>query len=127
MQSIRVVIADDYAGMVAALRAHLEHDARFAVVGVACDGAKAVELVLSHEPDVLVTDLNLPVLDGFSTIRRLRAARAGLKIVAMSGSFEKPVNDAALAAGADRFLPKDEILARLIETICDVVGAAPRV
>jgi DNA-binding NarL/FixJ family response regulator len=122
MRKIRVVIADDYFGMVAALRAHLEHDPRFVVVGVAGDGARAVELALEQEVDVLVTDLNLPVLDGFDAIRKLRAGGSVLKIIAMSGSFDGPINHAALAAGADRFLSKDEIVSDLIETICEVIA-----
>ena len=64
---VTVVLADDHVVVRQGLRALLESDPIFVVVGEAGDGHEAVELVKSRKPTVLITDLMMPGLDGLAT------------------------------------------------------------
>jgi DNA-binding NarL/FixJ family response regulator len=102
----RVLLVDDHAMFLAALRALLEHDERIEIVGETDNGAHALELDDELQPDVALVDLQLPVMDGFETTRRLLARRPQLRVVAVSGMSSEGVAERAAAAGAERFLFK---------------------
>ena len=86
------------------------------------DGAGALSKLEKRPYDLLLCDMNLPIHDGAEVIRRLRAVTrlAGLRILALSSTAE--LRDAALNAGADRFLQKPVPLATLIETIAELLS-----
>ncbi len=69
---IRVLIADDHRLFSEALEAILTADGRVEVVGHAADGAEAVKLALELEPDVVLMDISMPVMDGFQATRQIR-------------------------------------------------------
>jgi DNA-binding NarL/FixJ family response regulator len=71
-RGIRVLIADDHRLFSEALEAILTADGRVEVVGHAADGAEAVKLALELEPDVVVMDISMPVMDGFQATRQIR-------------------------------------------------------
>ena len=114
---IRILLADDHPIVREGLRAVLETQVDFEVVGTpqqAASGDEALRLALDLQPDILLLDLEMPVMDGVETIRRLRQQTTGLK----SGNHSHPRvivftafdNDeriiAALAAGANGYLLK---------------------
>ncbi len=70
-EKIRVVIADDEEGYRKALRQILSHTADIDLVGVAKDGVEALELVEEHDADVLLTDIDMPRMDGIECIAKL--------------------------------------------------------
>ena len=72
------------------------------------DGAEAVELAASEQPDLILMDLNLPVLDGWEATRRIHARRetSHIPVVAISAQCVGDWKDRALAAGARECLPK---------------------
>ena len=76
MSALRVAIADDHATYVRTLHLMLSADPDFDVVGTAEDGAAAVELVLATQPDVVLMDMHMPVMDGFDFLRELRKLQA---------------------------------------------------
>lgn len=82
---------------------------------IAPDGRAGVEAARTRKPDVVLMDLTMPVMDGWTAIRALRAdaSTARIPIIALSGSDAEGVAR-ALAAGADAFVPKpiDEALLR---------------
>ena len=82
---------------------------------VAGDGAVGLQCVATHAPDLLVTDLNMPVLDGLELLRRLRAdGHADLPVIVLTARADQRA--AAIAAGADAFLVKPVPLRQLGET-----------
>ena len=82
---------------------------------VAGDGAVGLQCVATHAPDLLVTDLNMPVLDGLELLRQLRAAgHADLPVIVLTARADQRA--AAIAAGADAFLVKPVPLRQLGET-----------
>jgi len=81
---------------------------------VAGDGAEGLNCVAAHAPDLLVTDLNMPVMDGLELLRRLRAnGHHDLPVIVLTARSDQ--RTAAAAAGADAFLVKPVPLRELAE------------
>jgi hypothetical protein len=75
---IRVLLADDDDCFVAALAALLATDGRLLVIGRAHNGREAVELATTHSPDVVLMDIDMPVMDGIEATRSRPLERSGL-------------------------------------------------
>ncbi|WP_219470266.1 response regulator [Nonomuraea rhizosphaerae] len=106
---IRVLLADDQTLIRAGFRALLSAEDDIEVVAEAADGEQAVALVLEHRPDVVLMDVQMPVMDGIEATRRIAADErlAGVHVVILTnyGLDEYVYN--ALRAGAGGFLVKD--------------------
>jgi len=81
---LRIVIADDQASVREGLVLLLGGLPDIEVVGAAADGQQALELVAEHEPDAILLDLHMPVLDGLGATRRLAAEHPGVAIVVLT-------------------------------------------
>jgi DNA-binding NarL/FixJ family response regulator len=120
-QKIRVVVADDHRLFAQALEAILATDDRIEVVGHAADGAEAVRLALSVEPDVILMDIAMPVMDGFQATKQIRKQKPAATILMLTGSNSRTDVDRAREAGAAGYVTKDRIAAELIDAILEVV------
>lgn len=111
----RILIADDDRAIRESLARALGLEGYDVVQ--ANDGAAALSLVESAQPDVAVLDVMMPNVDGLTVCRVLRAERNRLPILMLTARTETPDRVAGLDAGADDYLPKpfdlDELLARL--------------
>ena len=117
---IRVLIVDDSAYVRKVVREMLSYSPHLEVVGAARDGREALELVEALRPDVVTSDLMMPVLDGIGFVREQMRRRA-LPIVMMSSADENSLETlAALDAGAVDFVQKPTALAT--EKIFEVRG-----
>ncbi|MGA7503118.1 MAG: response regulator [Candidatus Sulfotelmatobacter sp.] len=74
----------------------------------ACDGLQALEMIGKHKPDVLLLDLNMPVLDGFATLRKIRenSQLSTLPVLAVTASAMRGDQERALEAGFDGYISK---------------------
>jgi DNA-binding NarL/FixJ family response regulator len=122
-RGIRVLIADDHRLFSEALQAVLSADGRVEVLAQAADGAEAVKLALELEPDVVLMDISMPVMDGFQATRQIRKQQPHASILVLTGSDSRTDVDRARAAGAAGYVTKDRIAAELIEAIFEI---APR-
>jgi DNA-binding NarL/FixJ family response regulator len=107
----------------------LEQDERFALAGRACNGREVVQIAEQCDPDAVVMDIEMPVLDGVEATRCLRAAAPELPIVAVSGhDYEERVLEIR-RAGADDYIRKarlaDELL-RVLVTLLDTANRGAR-
>jgi DNA-binding NarL/FixJ family response regulator len=118
--AIRVLIADDHRLFAEALEAILAADARIAVVGRAADGRQAVELTERHNPDVVLMDISMPLMDGIEAAKQLRAEGSDARVLMLTGSNSRTDVSRARAAGADGYVTKDRIAAELIDAIVEV-------
>jgi two-component system response regulator MprA len=111
----RILVAEDDRAVRESLRRALELEGY--VVAVAPDGGAALEAVINDPPDALSLDVMMPVLDGLSVCRRLRAQKNRTPVLILTARAEVPDRVSGLDAGADDYLPKpfalDELLARL--------------
>jgi len=120
---IRVVLADDDPAFLEALATAMEADGRFEVVGLAGNGAEAFQLGCWQEPDVVVMDVEMPVIDGFQAARLLRQSRPRSCVLMVSGSDEvtahrvTDVGVAAFVAKTD-FDSIPEVVAQLALDAC---------
>jgi two-component system nitrate/nitrite response regulator NarL len=115
----RIVLAEDEEDFLDALGRVLEQDGRFTVVGRARNGMEAVELVQRLNPELVVMDIEMPVLDGIEATRQLHESSPGLPVVAISGhDYEERVLEVR-AAGAVDYVRK----ARVEEELPDVLAA----
>jgi DNA-binding NarL/FixJ family response regulator len=120
-QKIRVVVADDHRLFAQALEAILATDDRIEVAGHAADGAEAVRLARSAEPDVILMDIAMPVMDGFQATKQIRKQNPAACILMLTGSNSRTDVDRAREAGAAGYVTKDRIAAELIDAILEVV------
>ncbi|MDI3406976.1 response regulator [Streptomyces cavernicola] len=121
---IRVVLVDDQALMRAGFRALLDAEDDIEVVGEAADGAAGLELVRAHVPDIALVDVQMPVMTGIETTRRIAAdpCLAGVRVVILTNyGLDEYVFD-ALRAGASGFLLKDTEPADLLQALGVVAG-----
>jgi len=119
---IRVLIADDHRLFGQALEPILATDERLQVVGHAGDGADAVQLALSVEPDVILMDISMPIMDGFQATKQIRKQQPRACILMLTGSNSRTDLDRARKAGAAGYVTKDRIAAELIDAIVEVVA-----
>ena len=120
--TVRVVIADDEAMVRAGLRMILDAEPGIDVVGEARDGERAIELVRSVRPDVVLMDVRMPRLDGIAATRRLLQSGAGARVVMLTTFDEEAHLHDALRAGASGFLLKSAPPERLLDALHTVAG-----
>jgi DNA-binding NarL/FixJ family response regulator len=114
---IRVLVVDDVDVMRALVRRVLDRDGRFVVVGEAADGRAAITETRLHQPDLVVLDLAMPVLDGLTALPELRTACPAARIVVLTGFAETAMGAAARAAGAVAYLEKGGDLGALVTNL----------
>jgi DNA-binding NarL/FixJ family response regulator len=107
LNNIRVALVDDHRLVRDGLAALLGREADIDVVGCAADGLDAVRLARDLHPDVLVTDLSMPGLNGLEAIRRIHAEQPGIKLLCLSMHDESRMVLAVLQAGANGYVLKD--------------------
>jgi DNA-binding NarL/FixJ family response regulator len=112
--TVRVLLVDDHTMMRDGLRALLGTASDIEVVGEACEGRKALDLVRTLAPDVVVMDVGMPELNGVEATRRIRAEHERVHVVALSTHTDGRFVNQMLDAGASGYVVKvaahDELL-----------------
>ena len=119
---IRIVVADDQGILRDALRAILDAQPDFTVVGTAVSGAAAATLARDASADLVLMDLRMPDSDGLDGLRRLRRAGAGTHVLILTTYADEEAARMALAEGADGYILKDVPF----ETLADGIRAVMR-
>ena len=122
--AIRVLLADDDRPFVEALQPLIERQPELLVVGSAGDGLAAIELAEELEPDAIVIDLHMPLLDGVSAVARLRRDHPSMCVIALTGDAQPALHRAVTEAGADAVLLKDEFVDVLVERLSSARAVA---
>lgn len=115
----RVVLADDHAIVSQGLEALLQ--ASFDLVGSVRDGRELVNLVTQLKPDVVVTDISMPGLNGLDAIRQIKKIRPLTKVVALTMHAEPALVAEALKAGASGYVLKSSAVEELERAIREVL------
>jgi DNA-binding NarL/FixJ family response regulator len=115
--TIRVLIADDHAMMREGLRALIEREKGMSVVGEAEDGNSAVELASEIEPDTVVMDVAMPVLNGIEATRRICRHQPRVKVIGLSMHSDVRYVAEMLKAGACGYVLKESVFRELARAI----------
>jgi len=128
---IRVLIADDHEIVRVGITRLLDTSDRIEVVGVACDGEEAVDRCRECDPDVVLMDLQMPVMDGIEATRAISRREDGPSVVVLTSFSDRRRITAALDSGAAGYLLKDsepeELLAGIEAAAQGASPLAPRV
>ena len=118
--TIRIVIADDHGVVRQGLRMVLALDPELEVVGEARDGAEVLSIARQLQPDVVIMDLIMPVMDGISATAAIRQELPGTEVLALTSALDDTTVVKAIRAGAIGYLLKDTGA----EELCRAVHAA---
>jgi DNA-binding NarL/FixJ family response regulator len=99
------------------LRELIEGQHELSVVATATDGLAAIELVDELAPDAAVIDLHMPLLDGVTTLARLRRDHPNLCLIVLTGDEASALHRAAKESGADDVLLKTQLVDALVERL----------
>jgi DNA-binding NarL/FixJ family response regulator len=117
---IRILIADDHGVVRQGLRMYLALDPELEVVGEAANGAEALRLTRELEPDVVLMDLLMPVMDGIAATEAIRRELPQVEVLALTSVLEDSAIYAAMRAGAMGYLLKDT----QADELCRAIKAA---
>ena len=118
----RIVIAEDHTILREGLRTLLSSSPDFDIVGEAEDGREAVECVAKFKPDLILTDLSMPKLNGMEAIREIKRESPKTKILVLTVHKTEEYILATLKAGADGYLLKDSNHAELLAAVRHVLS-----
>ena len=117
--NIKVLLADDDELFLESLRTLIEGQPELSVVGAAHNGLEAIELADRMNPDAVVIDLHMPLVDGVTAVARLRRDHPNLCLIVVTGDADRSLHQAAVTAGADGVLEKHELERRLVERLAE--------
>ncbi|MEW5956746.1 MAG: response regulator transcription factor [Chloroflexota bacterium] len=117
MSGSRVLIVDDMARVRRDLRTVLALTGLVDIVGEAGNGEEAVRQAGALRPDVVLMDLEMPVLDGFAATRRIKANHPAMRVVALTIHSYPSARIRAFQAGVDDFIEKGASLEKIIQAI----------
>lgn len=117
MKTTRVLIVDDVPQVRRELRTLLPLLDAIEIVGEADNGQSAIELAAALQPDAILIDVEMPILDGLAATRRIKQASPATRIIILSIHNDAAVRAQAQSAGADDFVDKGAPLSALLQAI----------
>ena len=123
---IRILMVDDHPLVREGMRGVVEAFPNMEVVGEASNGQEAVQLALDLRPNVVIMDINMPLMNGVEATRIIKTRCPEITIVGLSVNNDWQVQAAMTAAGASAYLSKDVAPEMLHRVICEAVGVTPQ-
>lgn len=124
MGPIRVVLADDHSLVLEAFRTLLASDKDVDVVATARDGRDLIQAVRQHRPDIVVTDISMPNLNGIDACARLRQVMPDVKVIFLTVKDDPDLIASVLRAGAKGYLLKNSAASELPQSIHAVANGS---
>jgi CheY-like chemotaxis protein len=121
----RILIADDHEMLREGIRQVLQSEKDWIVCGEAADGREAIEKTLALSPDLVIVDINMPIMNGLATMRRIRQERPQTKILVFTVNNSDQMAREIITAGADGYVCKSNASQDLIESIKTIFEAEP--
>jgi DNA-binding NarL/FixJ family response regulator len=116
---VRVLLADDHARLLAEFRVQLGK--MFEIIGAVEDSKQAIDAALRLDPDVLILDISMPVVNGFHAAACLRDLKCKTKIVILTAYEDDEYIDAAFSSGASAYVTRQHFATDLVTAIREVV------
>ena len=120
MSTHKILVADDHPIFREGMRALLAKMWELEIIGEAGNGQHAIELARQLEPDLILMDLKMPVINGLEAIRIIKQHLPAIKVIALTAIKTRDHVEASLAAGANGYVLKDDSTVRLMNAIDSV-------
>jgi DNA-binding NarL/FixJ family response regulator len=120
-KQIKVLIVDDHSGVRKGIKNLLQTAKDMVVVGEGVNGAEAIELVATKEPDILLLDIELPDQRGDMVMRHIHETRPTMKVLAVSSYSDRDYIFGMLENGAAGYITKDEAPMMLLDAIRNII------
>jgi NarL family two-component system response regulator LiaR len=120
--AIRILVVDDHPMVRSGLHDFILTNDGMELVGEAQNGVEAVEFCVTHDVDVILMDLVMPLMDGSEATRRILALGKPVKVIVLTSFHEQNLVEKALKAGATSYLLKNVTSAELMEAIKAATG-----
>jgi DNA-binding NarL/FixJ family response regulator len=119
---IRIVIADDHQIVIDGIKALLQRETELAIVGQSLNGSELLETGLLAEPDLILMDIGMPVMDGIAATRAIKKTHPGIRILVLTTHTDRRHIKQMLREGVNGYLLKDSGKDRFMEAIRIVMG-----
>lgn len=119
---INVVIAEDHQSLIDGIKIFLEYEDDIKVVGEANDGERLLEIIRLKQPDVVLTDIRMPKMDGITATRQLKKEFPGIKVIAFSMFEQDEAITQMQDAGASGYIMKNSSLKIVLAAIRSVMN-----
>ena len=116
-KSLRVLLCDDMHQVRLLLRTEMTLESDLEIVGEATNGAEAIELAREWQPDVVVLDLTMPVMDGLEALPRIREAAPAARVIMLSAHGASEMEARAVAAGASLYIEKTVSTSEIVRAV----------
>jgi DNA-binding NarL/FixJ family response regulator len=124
MGPIRIVLADDHSLVLEAFRTMLATDQDVDVVATATNGRELIQAVKQHKPDIVVTDISMPTLNGIDACIRLRQVMPDIKVIFLTVKDDPDLIASLLRSGAKGYLLKSSAASELLQSIRAVASGS---
>lgn len=119
---IRIAIAEDHQSLIDGIKVFLEYEEDIIVVGEANDGEKLLEIVNKKKPDVILTDIRMPIMDGITATRQVMKIFPNCKVIAFSMFEQDEAVNQMAEAGAVGYIMKNSSLKVVLTAIRAVMA-----
>lgn len=125
MGKIRIIVIEDHMHVRKGITKILQQEPDFELIGEASDGQSGVDLVRETEPDVVLMDYNMPIMDGVQATRIIHKENKDIRVIGLSVFNESLHRKAMLEAGATAYFNKSAASGELIHTIKSLFETPP--
>lgn len=115
--TLRVLVVDDHELTRFSLKLAFSSQENMELVGLASNGQEAIEMVERHHPDVIILDLQMPVMDGWSASTHIKVINPNTQIIAYSSVEDPTLKDISQTDSLDAFCKKDTATPELIKLV----------
>jgi two-component system, NarL family, nitrate/nitrite response regulator NarL len=114
---IKVFIADDHQSYIEGINAYFKGNSEISIVGTANNGKEVIEKINSVNPDVLLLDIDMPIMNGEDTLRVVKRDYPHIKVLILTSLNDKSIVDSLKKDGAEGFRNKDASISDIIQVI----------